>query len=108
MSTLARRSPRQVSLPAFFGLTYLLSWLVWVPLVLSRFRIGPFWLFDRTRSSILLVVAFHLSFNMVNTVLLPVTLVPTAYGLFIGLQGLLFAVAAARNGRRAATRGESL
>jgi membrane protease YdiL (CAAX protease family) len=31
----------QVRPAAFFGLTFLLSWLIWVPLALSHFRIGP-------------------------------------------------------------------
>jgi membrane protease YdiL (CAAX protease family) len=32
----------QVRPAAFFGLTFLLSWVIWVPLALSHFRIGPF------------------------------------------------------------------
>jgi membrane protease YdiL (CAAX protease family) len=35
---------KTVSIPplTFFALTYALSWLIWVPLVLSHFEIGPF------------------------------------------------------------------
>ena len=31
-----------VSMLHFFGLTYLLSWLIWIPLDMSHFGIGPF------------------------------------------------------------------
>ncbi len=35
-------SGRSVSMLHFFGLTFLLSWMIWVPLALSHFGIGPF------------------------------------------------------------------
>lgn len=46
------------------------------------------WFFNGSRSSLLLPVAFHLSFNILNVALLPVTLSVGAYALFIGLQWL--------------------
>jgi membrane protease YdiL (CAAX protease family) len=46
------------------------------------------WFFNGSRSSLLLPVAFHLSFNILNVALLPVTLSVGAYALFIGIQWL--------------------
>ncbi len=37
-----RSSVSPVHPATFFGLTYLLSWLVWIPLALSHFGVGPF------------------------------------------------------------------
>ncbi len=34
-------SARPISMLQFFGLTYLLSWLIWIPLALSHFGVGP-------------------------------------------------------------------
>lgn len=36
------RSKRSVSMLQFFGLTYLLSWVIWIPLLLVHFNIGTF------------------------------------------------------------------
>jgi hypothetical protein len=34
--------PADIPPVKFFGLTLLLSWLIWVPLVLAHFEVGPF------------------------------------------------------------------
>lgn len=39
----------------FFTLTYLLSWLIWIPLALSHFGIGPFHIADETSNGIRLL-----------------------------------------------------
>jgi membrane protease YdiL (CAAX protease family) len=46
------------------------------------------WIFNHTHSSLLMPVVLHLAFNIVNTILLPVTLNVTAFGLFIALNWL--------------------
>jgi membrane protease YdiL (CAAX protease family) len=62
-----------------FGWTYLvLNFLFILP---GTFYIT--WFFNHSRSSLLLPVAFHLSFNIVNTALFPVTSTPAAFTLFI-------------------------
>jgi uncharacterized protein len=66
--------------PGYFGLNYLF-------IVPSTYYLT--WIFNRTRSSLLLPVAFHLSFNIVNVAVYPVTSTLGAYALFIGLQGLV-------------------
>jgi CAAX protease family protein len=43
------------------------------------------WFFNHTRYSLLLPVAFHLSFNLVNVVILPVTSSPGAFAVFVGM-----------------------
>jgi membrane protease YdiL (CAAX protease family) len=63
-------------------------------LVLNYLFVLPFtvyltWLYTCSRGSLLLPVACHLAVNLVNVALLPVTPVPGAYGLLIGLQWLL-------------------
>jgi membrane protease YdiL (CAAX protease family) len=59
------------------------------------------WIFNRTRSSLLLPVAFHLTFNIVNVAILPVTSAIGAYALFIFLQ-LLLVVGVSPDMKRAA------
>lgn len=46
------------------------------------------WIFNHTRSSLLMPVILHLTFNIVNTVLLPVTSYLTAFAFFIILNWL--------------------
>jgi membrane protease YdiL (CAAX protease family) len=61
-----------------FGVGYLgLNFLFVVPLTLYMT-----WFFNHSQQSLLLPVAFHLSFNIVNTVLLPVTLSIGAFLIF--------------------------
>lgn len=64
---------------AFFGLTLLLSWLIWIPLALSHFGIGP----------------FHIPEEISAIVRLLGVLMPSAAALWL----------AARGGGRAAVRG---
>jgi uncharacterized protein len=62
-----------------FGWTYLaLNFLFVVP---GTFYIT--WFFNHGRSSVLLAIAFHLAFNIVNTAVFPVTVNPGAFALFI-------------------------
>jgi membrane protease YdiL (CAAX protease family) len=62
-----------------FGILYLLLNFVFVlPLT---FYVT--WFFNRSHQSILLPVMFHLTFNLVNTALLPVTMDITAFALLI-------------------------
>ncbi len=44
------------------------------------------WFFNHSRSSLLLPVAFHLSFNILNTAVFPVTAIPGAFALFIAVE----------------------
>jgi uncharacterized protein len=68
-----------------FGVLYLiLNFLLVLP---GTFYIT--WFFNHTRSSLLLPVVFHLSFNILNTAILPVTLIPAAFALFIVLDWLV-------------------
>ena len=39
----------------FFALTYALSWLIWIPLALSHFGIGPFYISEGTSSGVRLL-----------------------------------------------------
>jgi len=48
-------SKKPVSLVAFFALTYLLSWLIWIPLALSHLGIGPFRIPEGTSSAVRLL-----------------------------------------------------
>lgn len=50
------------------------------------------WFFNHGKSSLLLAVAFHVSFNIVNTVLLPVTIHLQAYEIFIALEWILMVI----------------
>jgi membrane protease YdiL (CAAX protease family) len=47
------------------------------------------WLFNHTRSSLLIASIFHYTFNIVNVVFLPVTSTPGSYLFFIALQGFV-------------------
>jgi membrane protease YdiL (CAAX protease family) len=47
------------------------------------------WIFNRTCSSLLLPVAFHLAFNILNVAIVPVTTTIGAYALFTVLQSLI-------------------
>ncbi len=47
------------------------------------------WIFNHTRSSLLMPVVLHVTFNIVNTLLLPVTLSMTAFGVFIILEWIV-------------------
>jgi uncharacterized protein len=68
-----------------FGITYIaLNFLMIVPLTLYLT-----WIFNHTRSSLLMAVALHVTFNIVNTALLPVTLNIGAFSLFIIFQWIL-------------------
>lgn len=55
------------------------------------------WLFSRTAGSVLAAVAFHVSFNLVNVTLLPVTGIPAAFALLTVVE-LAVAVAVTRRG----------
>ena len=44
------------------------------------------WLFNRSRSSVLLVAACHLTFNLVNVAWLPVTVSPGAFAILTGIE----------------------
>jgi membrane protease YdiL (CAAX protease family) len=50
-----RTSKKPVSLVAFFALTYLFSWLIWIPLALSHLGIGPFHIPEGTSSAVRLL-----------------------------------------------------
>jgi membrane protease YdiL (CAAX protease family) len=47
------------------------------------------WFFNHSRSSLLLPVVFHLSFNILNTALFPVTATSGAFALFIAIEWLV-------------------
>jgi membrane protease YdiL (CAAX protease family) len=65
-----------------YGAGYLvLNYLFIVPLALYST-----WFFNGARFSLLLPVAFHVTFNVVNTALLPVTLDPAAFAILIALE----------------------
>lgn len=62
-----------------FGLLYLaLNLLLVLPMTFYAT-----WFFNNTRYSLLLLVIFHLGFNVINTALLPVTLNLGAFGILI-------------------------
>ena len=65
-----------------FGWTYLA--LNFIFIMLGTFYIT--WFFNHSRSSLLLPVAFHLSFNILNTALFPVTISPVAFAMFIAIE----------------------
>jgi membrane protease YdiL (CAAX protease family) len=65
-----------------FGWTYL--GLNFIFVLLGTFYIT--WFFNHSRSSLLLPVAFHLSFNIFNTALFPVTTSPEAFAIFIAIE----------------------
>jgi membrane protease YdiL (CAAX protease family) len=67
-----------------FGVGYILLNLLLLPLA---FYIT--WLYNGSRSSLLLVVALHLSFNIVNVAWLPVTSNVGAFGVFLILEWLV-------------------
>jgi membrane protease YdiL (CAAX protease family) len=68
-----------------FGAVYLaLNYLLIQP---STFYIT--WFFNHSRSSLLLPVAFHVAFNIVNVAWLPVTTNVRAFGLFIAAQWVI-------------------
>ena len=70
---------------AQFGVGYLLlNYLLILP---TTFYIT--WFFNHSRSSLLLPVAFHVAFNIVNVAWLPVTTNIRAFGLFIVLQWII-------------------
>jgi hypothetical protein len=64
-------------------LAYVLSWLIWIP------RVYITWFFNHARYSLLLPVAFHLSFNVLNVVWLPVTSNIAAFGLLIAAEWVI-------------------
>jgi CAAX protease family protein len=65
-----------------FGWSYLaLNFLFGLPVTLYIT-----WLFNHSRSSVLLAVAFHLSFNIVNTSIFPVTSNPGAFAVLIAIE----------------------
>jgi membrane protease YdiL (CAAX protease family) len=64
-----------------FGPVYLLLNVLFV----LAANVSVTWLFNGARFSILLPVAFHFAFNVVNTALLPVTMNLTAFGLLIAM-----------------------
>jgi membrane protease YdiL (CAAX protease family) len=62
-----------------YGISYIiLNFMMILPLTLYLT-----WIFNHTRSSLLMAVALHVTFNIVNTALLPVTLNIGAFALFI-------------------------
>ncbi len=62
-----------------FGWSYLaLNFIFVLPLTFYMT-----WFFNHSRSSLLLPVAFHLSFNILNTAIFPVTINPVAFAVFI-------------------------
>ena len=64
-----------------FGLGYLaLNFLLVLPMTMYIT-----WFFNHSQASLLLPVAFHFSFNLVNVIWLPVTTTVGAFALFIGL-----------------------
>jgi membrane protease YdiL (CAAX protease family) len=68
-----------------FGWSYLaLNFLFLLP---GTFYIT--WFFNHSRSSLLLPVAFHLSFNILNTALFPVTASLGAFALFIAIEWIV-------------------
>jgi membrane protease YdiL (CAAX protease family) len=68
-----------------FGIGYLgMSFLLVLPLT-----IYSTWFFNHGKSSVLLTVAFHLTYNIVSTVLLPVTTTIGAFGILIAFEWLL-------------------
>jgi membrane protease YdiL (CAAX protease family) len=68
-----------------FGWTYLA--LNFIFILLGTFYIT--WFFNHSRSSLLLPVAFHLSFNILNTALFPVTTSPEAFAIFIAIEFII-------------------
>jgi CAAX protease family protein len=68
-----------------FGILYLVLNFVFV----MPMTFYATWFFNHSRYSLLLPVVFHLTFNIVNTALLPVTLNLGAFGILIGLAWLL-------------------
>jgi membrane protease YdiL (CAAX protease family) len=64
-----------------FGVLYLVMNLLFV--VPTTFYVT--WFFNRSKYSLLLPVAFHLTFNIVNTAILPVTLSLSAFGILIAV-----------------------
>ena len=68
-----------------FGFMYLmLNFIFVLPLTLYST-----WFFNHSRYSILLPIAFHLTFNVVNTALLPVTLSVRAFSILITLSWII-------------------
>ncbi len=65
-----------------FGWTYLALNLIFI--LFGTFYIT--WFFNHSRSSLLLPVAFHLSFNILNTALFPVTTSPEAFAIFVAVE----------------------
>jgi membrane protease YdiL (CAAX protease family) len=49
------RTESSVRASTFFALTYALSWLIWIPLVLSHFHIGPFSISEGVSSGVRLL-----------------------------------------------------
>ena len=72
--------PISAAAAAQFGIGYLALNLLLLPMAAYIT-----WFFNRSRSSLLLPVAFHLAFNLVNVVWLPVTSSIGAFGIFIAL-----------------------
>lgn len=71
-----------------FGFLYLTLNLVFV-LPMTFYAT---WFFNNSRYSLLLPVAFHLTFNIVNTALLPVTLNLGAFGILIAFGWILMLI----------------
>ena len=68
-----------------FGFSYIvLNFFLGIPLT-----VYITWVFNHTRASLLLVVAFHLTFNIMNTALLPVTLNRGAFCLLIVFEWII-------------------
>ncbi len=68
-----------------FGWSYLALNCIFI--LLGTFYIT--WFFNHSRSSLLLPVAFHLSFNILNTAVFPVTTSPGAFAIFIAIEFLI-------------------
>ena len=68
-----------------FGWSYLaLNFIFVLPLTFYMT-----WFFNHSRSSLLLPVAFHLSFNILNTAIFPVTANPGAFAIFIAFDWVM-------------------
>ena len=71
-----------------FGILYLgMNFLLIFPMT---FYIT--WFFNHTKSSLFMPVLFHVTFNIVNTALLPVTTNIQAFGLFIAIEWIVTAL----------------
>lgn len=69
---------------SYFKIVFSKSSLNFTFILLETFYI--IWFYNHIRSSLLLLVAFHLRFNIFNIALFPVTTSPEAVAIFIGIE----------------------